>query len=784
MYKKSIYKRNFLLCTIAGTLISSHVNLAYANAPLQEISKIEVKEGKQETFSNIIAHSKLNNVNAVGKDSIATITKAKMTSDMILLSATKGGRINAREIDAKALVTGLQIGYGLINLEDSIVNVTGNHSSYGISFTWMQDTTNVTFNEAILTNTKLHVKDGIGILGPLSSGTVKLKNSEIRSDVLLQNKHMLGTKPVTLTLTADHSFLEGRAKTLQDNTTIFTLKNDSKWLLKISEHEPDDRNPFDLFGYDLLDIKKRARSFISILNLDSSAIIFDAPENGQYQTLSVGRGETVETPQFGEYPIFNNLKAPHETPRATTQRTSAVYNATGDAKIYLNAEWSDGAPKEQQKADRLLIYGDVSGTTTIHFKSLLPKEQTRGNEEAVEEQIPANMRGLSLVQVSGNANEDSFKLANGYTTMGRLPYKYILNGYGPTSSHGKTNRGQRFLEEGKDFWDFRLQSATLDSEAKIKAVVPQVASYLVMPNALFSAGIADVNNQNALLDNTQATEMEAKKGIFFSSYGNSVALSSRRNPLQYGYGADVRYTALQTGFAFAALEDQNMTTRFGLLGAYGKLAFTPKDIDGSKKSTLDKWSISAYGNLQHNNGMYFNAFLSYGTFKGHIATAFVAKTTELDKTKALSASATVGQKLATGTKGLVFEPQAQLVYQRLSFGSLSDIDGFDVNIGDPHQWLARIGGRLTQTILPAEDGCAISLYSKLNFTKTFESDRTIKIGDTFYLDSMGSTIEGGLGVHAHLSQNVAFHGDVNYQHKLQEAGISGVSFSGGVRYRF
>ncbi|MDD9333927.1 MAG: hypothetical protein PV354_09780, partial [Bartonella sp.] len=152
---------------------------------------------------------------------------------------------------------------------------------------------------------------------------------------------------------------------------------------------------------------------------------------------------------------------------------------------------------------------------------------------------------------------------------------------------------QNRLKKGNNFWDFRLQSATLENEAEIKALVPQMASYLVMPQALFSAGLSDVSNQNALLNNMQTTlfgqESNKKKVIFLSSYGNKAILSSSRSPLQYGYGADVRYVALQAGVTLAALEDQNITTNFGLLGTYGKLAFTPKNMEGSDKSTLDKW---------------------------------------------------------------------------------------------------------------------------------------------------------------------------------------------------
>uniref|UniRef100_UPI001ABA2CED autotransporter outer membrane beta-barrel domain-containing protein n=1 Tax=Bartonella phoceensis TaxID=270249 RepID=UPI001ABA2CED len=344
------------------------------------------------------------------------------------------------------------------------------------------------------------------------------------------------------------------------------------------------------------------------------------------------------------------------------------------------------------------------------------------------------------------------------------------------------------LREGDNFWDFRLQRDTLDREAKINALVPQTASYLVISPVLFSSGLSDINNQNALLDTMQTKTLKAKnknnKGIFFSAYGNKVTLSSSRTPLQYGYGADVNYAALQAGAILAAREDENITTDFGLLGTYGKLSFTPKDMEGADKNTLDKWLLSAYGSLHHNNGFYFNTLFSYGALKGNITTTPRGKTAELKNTNALSASAIMGQRLTTSAKGLVFEPQAQLIYQRFMLGTLSDVDGFDVKIGTPHQWLVRVGGRLTQDISTREQENAVSLYGKLNVTRAFGDHGTIQIGDIFHFDSVGVSVESGLGVNAQVSQNIVFHADVNYQQKLQKAGVSGMYLSGGMRYRF
>ncbi|WP_455473908.1 autotransporter outer membrane beta-barrel domain-containing protein [Bartonella sp. B30(2025)] len=311
---------------------------------------------------------------------------------------------------------------------------------------------------------------------------------------------------------------------------------------------------------------------------------------------------------------------------------------------------------------------------------------------------------------------------------------------------------------------------------------------MIVLSALFSAGFADVSHQSALLDDTRAAISKSsypavfgekdneKQGIFFSAYGNNVTLSSSRTPLQYGYGADVHYAALQAGITLTAFESQDISANLGLLGTYGKLAFTPKNIEDASESKINKWSVAAYGSIKHENGVYVNALLSYGLLKGNITTALNAKAADINQTKALSASATVGKKLETGAEGLVFEPQAQLVYQNLIFDLIQDVDGFKVDFGNPHQWLIRVGGYLTQTVSASEDGHAVAFYGKLNATKAFGGNQTVKIGDTFHLDTTGSSVEGGIGAHAKLSWNLILHGDVSYQYKIQVSRLLGLNF--------
>ncbi|WP_404977493.1 autotransporter outer membrane beta-barrel domain-containing protein, partial [Bartonella sp. AP281QHHD] len=628
-----------------------------------------------------------------------------------------------------------------------VTNVSATAENSGIIFDKSEDDNALEIN---LTNTKIRTENSIGINADQSIGIANLKNSEISADILLAAKASTKESNFAFTLNANHSVLKGRAKIAENRTVRFDLTNKTTWILKTSTKETDDDEK-------LLAIAQRSRSDISVLNLNDSSIVFNGPVEDHYHTLHVGSG--IPT-------------------------TLAVYNAFGEAEIHFNAIWSDGVAIDAQKTDRLLIHGDVAGTTTVYVKSV------SGDKESVENaSTPSNIGGLSLIQVSGEAKEDSFKLKNGYTTIGGTPYKYTLTAYGPVSSYGKANANQNlFDEKDKDFWDFRLQPEFFDTDSKVRAVVPQMASYLVMPNALFYTGLADMAKQNALLANMRTTVLGEQKNLknsfFLSTYGGTGTLSSKRGPLKYGYGADIRYAAIQGGVALTTLEGHSTTTHLGLLGTYGRLSFTPKEMQDASKSTLDKWSLTAYSSVQHDSGFYMDTLLSYGIIKSDITNAIIGKTAKLNNVKMLSISTTVGKQFSTGMEGLTFEPQIQLAYQHLMFDTIEDADNLKIDMKNPSQWLIRVGGRLTKTIMTTENGPAISFYGKANLIKTFGDDGTIQIGRDFDLDPIGTAIEGGVGINAQLSHNFSLYGDVSYRQKLQKTGISGASFSGGIRYQF
>ncbi|WP_019220129.1 autotransporter outer membrane beta-barrel domain-containing protein [Bartonella florencae] len=328
----------------------------------------------------------------------------------------------------------------------------------------------------------------------------------------------------------------------------------------------------------------------------------------------------------------------------------------------------------------------------------------------------------------------------------------------------------------------------IQHETRIRAVVPQLPTYLLLPNALFQTGLMDLSVQNKKLESMRGTAAGLLKSdeisaFFVRSYGGSHHYVSNLSVLEYGYGADLEYTALEAGVLLKKIESLYSRTLFGVLGTYGNLSLYPQDVEYSKKSSFDKWSVAVYGNLQHDTGFYMNGVFSYGLFKGDVFTSVRDKVATL-RGKQLNTSLTIGETFTIGYKGIIFDPQVQLLYQRLQFDRVHDVDNIDVDLGKFDQWTARFGGCLSKLLSSSEEGRVISFYSKLYLSYNFREKNVVSFKKDFQLGAFGSPLEVGLGFHARLSPKFALHGDVTYQHRLSKAGFSGASFSAGLRHLF
>ncbi|WP_455476782.1 autotransporter outer membrane beta-barrel domain-containing protein [Bartonella sp. B41] len=611
-----------------------------------------------------------------------------------------------------------------------------------------------------------------------------LNGSHIYADRLLEIKN-----GAYAGLEAHSSFFVGGTRVDQDSFGELELFNKSNWTITQSKRgnrqSQEHLNP----------------SISFVRNIDSS-ISFKKPQNDDYQTLHIGK---------------------------KMMSLDYVYITQGNARLIMNANFVAKGGNKEIKTDKVLISGNVYGTTKVHIVDL---SKASKNKEEHKQSENKDSYSVSLIQVYGKAKEDSFKLANGYLALRGLPYKYSLRSYGPTSSSGEAkeeNRiaGKELIESGEDFWDFRLEADYFSRSShrsrsqlsnsnnrrtrrsagsnpsfnqtvadfnvfspnhaiRIRNIVPQVPTYLLLPNALFHAGMIDINNQNKQLENMRISieEKSEDTAFFMRGYGGNYRYTPDLSTLKYGYKGNFGYNAAEVGALLDPIESTNYAVTFGIIGAYGKIFLKPQDVAESKKSAFDKLSVTMYGGMRYNTNLYLDSLLSYGSFKGDILNLERGKTATLNG-NFLRASLTGGKQFMTGYKGLVFDPQIQVVYQSLLFNKTSDVDGFDVDIGKPDQWMVRIGGRLAKTLATTEDEANfVSLYSKLHVTHGFEKKQLVRLGDPFQIGAFGSSLEAGLGLNARLSPKFVLQADFTYQHKLTKSGFSGTSFSGGLRYRF
>ncbi|WP_273758267.1 autotransporter outer membrane beta-barrel domain-containing protein [Bartonella sp. AU55XJBT] len=628
-----------------------------------------------------------------------------------------------------------------VNIEDSTIKAIGN--KHGMNFEMGGE--NNTYGQGLvfLKRTVFEVPAGTAIHSNDSRSYIGVtEGTKISGDLLLTAE-----KGGSVAVLADSSSLIGGTRVDDASIAELYLTRGSKWFLT-RRREIDSH------------VENRTSSFISFIKLSDSFIAFETPILHEYQTLYIGKGE------------------------------KEVYSAQDRADIYLNTHLRSDGLLDHTKTDRLLIQGDVSGKTTVYVQFVVENQ----GEIATGE----NAHSISLIQVSGTAAEDSFQLNHAYIALEGSPYQYYLNAYGPTSSLGQAQTSQRLVEGEGDFWDFRLESKYIQpalgtsviphSELKIREVVPQVPTYLLLQNALFHVGIINISNQQKQLQATRSISRKLLKseGNFALSvhgYSGSHRYVSDLSAFEYGYDGSVDYNAIETDILLKTIERAHSTTSFGIMGTYGQLSLQPCGVGQSQKSPFNKWAFTAYGRVKHNTGFYGDGLLSYGLVKGDVLTHAWGKTATL-KANPLSVSLSVGKAFMTGQAGLLFDPQIQLIYQHLQFDKFRDIDGFDVEMKKADQWLMRIGGYLSKTFTASEKDRIISLNGNIHLAHRFGEKQFVHLKDVFQLGAFGSSLEAGLGINAQFSSKVTLHSNLSYQHKLTKAGFSGIRFSGGLRYHF
>jgi outer membrane autotransporter protein len=452
---------------------------------------------------------------------------------------------------------------------------------------------------------------------------------------------------------------------------------------------------------------------------------------------------------------------------------------------YLNA----GGTLSNQITDRLLVKGDPIGDTTVVVSKTGPGAIT-GTPNASD--------GISLIQVAGGSTADAFSLAGGYVSAGGSPYQYHLNAYGPGSPNGVADPAQNLVGNESGYWDYRLQTAYVDPSGPVSPglptppadarpeVVPQVPAYISAPTALFNVGFQDVDSLHRRLGEIRDAEQEGEPQqgeAFLRAYGGTFDYTSTRAFGDYGYNSAQDYAAVEFGGSGIMVNNSAGTLRVGLAGIVGRLWLTPSAIDGASDVLFNSEKLAVITTWQARIGWYLDGIVYGGMFDGTVSTAAKGEATGLNGTSA-GFSLEGGWPLQLAWQKLVAEPEAQIVYQRLNFGTRTDTDGLNVDMGSLGQGIARVGGRLLRQFWTG-NGTQVTPYLKLNLLQGFADGGTIDLSNIgFATGQYGTAIQAGGGITGTLTRRLAIYGDVAYQHYIGDGGFRGWTFNAGLRYDF
>jgi len=466
-------------------------------------------------------------------------------------------------------------------------------------------------------------------------------------------------------------------------------------------------------------------------------------------------------------------------------RVGTFANPGGEGGVTLRSRLDAGGATSRQLTDRLLVAGDVVGSTRLHIINT-------GGEGADTSPLTREPRagdGISVVQVGGSADANSFHLAGGYVAAG--PWQYSLVAYAPGSSDPE----QRLLDgEGNDHWDYRLQSNRTDASGKRvnddvatrgrpptrARLVPQAPTYLVLANALFGYGRASMDAWHSV-DSPAAGDPAWRIRTFG---GNATYRSDL--PFQR-YAVD--YSRSDRGLQFAgdllAWSSGATTMRAGLGLSTGSMRVVPRAIDGVGRARADARGVAATYVLNTESGWHANVSYEYTHYRIDVNTPTRGEVLGRFRANANEVSMGGGYRW-NPVERVTLEPSASLLWQRLRFVSAQDRDGLIVRPGAPERLTVRGGARASMQFEPRGDVLAAwSPYLDTRYVVTRGSGESVDVsGVRLATGKAGRATEVAAGASLRFRADLTAYVDVAARMRVGRGGESGMSARAGVVYSF
>ncbi len=405
-------------------------------------------------------------------------------------------------------------------------------------------------------------------------------------------------------------------------------------------------------------------------------------------------------------------------------------------------------------ADRLVVDGGTATGTTRLTVQLAGAGPTRGD-------------GILLVETS-----------NGGETA---PTAFSLGARVASGAYGY-NLYRGGLASGDD-WFLR---STRPGSGGLPDLRPEAAVAAALPSMAMRYGLTAIGSLDDREGGRTAADEPGRGAVWARTFGEAGSwgasggseVARLRAFLRDGPTYEADLAGFMAGFDLHRYEPGTGANDVaGLFVGAGSVEGDVDAVYGGRggRASSDAYSFGIYWTRAMPRAWYVDATMQ-GTFYDQANTISILGETLKTQGWGLAASLEGGYRIALGS-GFTIEPQAQAVYQRLSFDGAADRFG-QFAFDDAGALYARVGARLTRD-WSLENGRTLTTFARANLWQAFGAGASTTLAApsgaypvAFSGDAGGTWGQIGIGASTRLAENASLFASADYNVRLDQDGDS------------
>ncbi|MDA5490581.1 autotransporter outer membrane beta-barrel domain-containing protein [Yersinia kristensenii] len=279
--------------------------------------------------------------------------------------------------------------------------------------------------------------------------------------------------------------------------------------------------------------------------------------------------------------------------------------------------------------------------------------------------------------------------------------------------------------------------------------------------------VLSMASANQFIFDGELQNLRLRKGDLNNSKGDNASVWGRylTNNTRVNAAHDAAYRLQQDGFEIGADKVFGLSSGQLVLGGFTSYSNNRVKHARGGNSSIDSYSLGAYGSYFDNSGYYIDTVLKANRFKNSLN----ANMTNGGSVQSDYNQSAVGGSLEAGyhyklSDNWFVEPYARASYFTAQAKDIALSNGMKANIDHNRSAKGELGTQVG-TKFDLKNGAIIRPYTKVAIEREFITSNTVKINQVndFNNDFSGNTAKYGLGVDVNLTKQTTVYAEANYR---------------------